>query len=104
MTTSDTVDLTPAGLRTQEGIARVNAATERMHDTKAALANFLDNLCKETGGATAEQQARILHSNLRSNGHDGGGFDCEELAELVDAGRKAEEEFLRALCNRPKAA
>jgi hypothetical protein len=81
------IDITPAGLQTQEGIARVNEATREFEDSAAALANaameFFDTL-----------EDDILHCMEM---YEGVADDVHEMRTLIVARRRKQDAFLRAL-------
>jgi len=84
----ESIDLTPEGLTTPEGIARVNRATEAQQNAIARAANALDSLldmlsCVEFYGSE--------HETL------------QEAREARALRRAADEELIRSLCGRPPA-
>ncbi len=86
----NTVDLTPVGLQTQEGIKRNKAAVRELETANAELANMLLQ-CLET--------ANSLQASLRKLG-----LGKEEIADVqaaVDRRAAATEEFLRSLIGAP---
>jgi len=82
-----TVDLTPVGLQTPEGSAKVASAIGEFEDSAAALANaaitFFD---------THEED--ILHCMEM---YDGIADDVAEIRKLIVRRRKAQEAFLRSM-------
>lgn len=94
------INLTPAGLLTQEGITRSNKAIERFADAKAGLANFTATLCKTlaNGSSNYRRQAEVLNKILDAHGCR---TDCDELADLLKENAYAQEELLRAVADAP---
>lgn len=85
------IDLTPEGLKTQEGIRRVNKATEAIHDANARCAELLPELIEDY-----------------VEGYSGGQGPFQDIVPIVRAAlaarRAAAEEFARAICGRPPHA
>lgn len=99
-------NLTPRGCMTPEGCERVAKAEQEFLNAKSALANWTANLCRELAGNSGSPQdgAKALSRSLdRERGRSGMdyGIDEEELAELLQHNRDAEEEFVRAVSGRP---
>jgi hypothetical protein len=87
-----TVDLTPVGCSTPEGIARVNRAVDAMHGANAGCVNALRELL----------DALDVLASMRPLGEE----MTEAQAEARAAMRQqivAQDEFLRALAGRPAA-
>lgn len=86
---SRTVDLTPAGCQTPEGVARVNAAMRDVDQANAECARLLDSFL----GYVAMLGMREAWAEVR-----------EEVSAAMLKRREATEEFLRALSNAPAAS
>jgi hypothetical protein len=87
------INLTPAGLQTPEGVERNAKACDAYSDTKAEACNLLLTMVKDAGGA--EAFAKRLN--------DRGEYLCdpEDLKRIIDTHKRAEEEFLRSLAGAP---
>lgn len=92
------IDITPHGMQTEEGIARVNHACEAFEGATALVANaaasFFDSqrciLLEITRGATISSEERAqLRCELR------------ELEEAISLRNQKQEEFLRAVAGHP---
>lgn len=88
-----TIDITPVGCKTPEGVKRVNEAMNAWQSYQADVANDAAALLKEFGpGLTLKPggygEEPVLQAVL------------EELGERVKAMLKAQDEFLKALAGR----
>jgi len=84
MTANKSVDITPRGAQTPEGIARINAATERLEKANAECANALEEVLAIGKSEWLKGAARVA------------------ALEAVAERKAATEEFLRALAGVPK--
>lgn len=73
---TEKVDITPVGCKTPEGIARVNAAVDRINDANARCAELLE----------------IYYEDISAS---------EDAKAVLDERKAATEELLRALAGRP---
>lgn len=92
------ITLTPAGMLTDEGCKRVEAAAEAMHDGKAGLCNWLLQLSKQTNQSSARARAKSICEILNRKYYRA---DWEELQALIEQAELSEENFVRAVANRP---
>jgi len=92
--TIESIDLTPRGMETPEGVQRVSKAVSDFENATAAVANaatqFFDDhkmtLIEVARGITICEDDRLaLRDGLR------------ELEPLIDARRRKQEDFLRAV-------
>lgn len=81
---SKSIDLTPTGLQTPEGIARVNAAQDAFQQEAFRAASLLMNL---------HDNGRIKMGLAASRGF---------IAERVEAYRKAHDTLCRAVAGAPR--
>lgn len=94
-----TIDITPQGMKTPEGIARVNAATRAFEDSAAELANRTMYFLNE--------HSVLLQSLTRARGFMDEQFsqfdeDLAELKRLAAHREKMQEAFLRSLAGEPR--
>ena len=85
--TQRTIDITPRGLTTPEGIARVNNATREFESSAAELANAAIQFFNQ-------YEEHILHCMEM---YEGVKDDVTEIRALIDARLEKQEAFLRAL-------
>lgn len=86
-----TIDITPVGLKTPEGIERVTKAQQAWDNSHAAVANALTRLYEDL-----RMQGYIPKENY--------GEEIEEIDALIERRAEAQEEFLRSLAGAPPRA
>ncbi len=87
---SESIDLTPAGLQTQEGIKRNRKAIDALSNANANLLNSLMECL--TADGTLQYSLKML------------GLSAEDISIVLghaDARKAATEEFLRSLTGAP---
>jgi hypothetical protein len=86
-----TIKLTPVGLSTPEGSARVAAALKAFEESHATVANAATQFIER-------YQYEIKHA---LNSEDGAGDELAELLEMIAARSVAQDDFLRAVAGAP---
>jgi ABC-type transporter Mla subunit MlaD len=103
METIKTVDLTPVGYQTPEGIARVNRAVRRLDDERARAANEAASLLRDHDH-TLRHALENMAAGKRAYGYEEEAKDALEALEAVtkaiESMHEWQEEFLRALAGR----
>ena len=82
-----TIDITPRGLTTPEGVERVRKATEEFESSVAEVANAATNFFNQ-------YEADLLHCMEM---YEGVKDDVTEIRALIDARSEKQEAFLRAV-------
>jgi hypothetical protein len=94
---TDTINLTPRGATTPEGVKHIHVTMGEFQDAKMALATYFKSLLRGAAGGSGHvgNQARALAKLV--NGRDVLIRDSEELAELLQRERDSEVAFMRAV-------
>lgn len=74
----ETIDITPFGAKTPEGVARINKAVDKLHDANAECANVLRALVDDRSIDDSDANEALAKRD----------YACEELVRAV-AGRPA---------------
>lgn len=86
-----TIDITPAGLRTQDGIERTNKAVSEFNDSTAQVANLATELFD-----------MLIQSDLFTPVRHQYREEIAEMKSAIELRRDRQEEFLRAIAGAPK--
>jgi hypothetical protein len=97
--TGRTIDITPVGCQTPEGVARVNAAKEAFENATAEVANAATQLLVDWRPTLLDGLNNPL---ITQEGRDALFEDLHQLDALIDTRRRKQEEFLRAVAGAPK--
>lgn len=92
----DDFDMTPEGVKTQDGIRRYNEAEQAFSDATAQVANLLTDLLG--GHDNMVFSLRLLREQCDE------GFDEDDIEaahRAVTARQAAQEELLRSICGAP---
>lgn len=93
MAKTTTINITPEGCKTPEGIERVNKALEAKDSAAYDVTNRTINLLKECGD--------ILEKQLAKDDDEYAKEQYDELKEAIKTYQDATEEFLYAISGRP---
>lgn len=91
---SKTLEVTPVGLQTPEGAARVNAAMEAQKRAIDRCANMLDDC--------AEMLGQLLDGHAHEETLVAAKEAWKEAQRAIEARRAANDELLRAIAGAPK--
>jgi len=102
MNVIETIDMTPAGLKTPEGVERVNKAVAAQEQAIVRVANTASQFIRDYGWIleNAAENYRALgmeHEDARELL-----VSLKELRADMDARAVAGDQFVRALCGRPE--
>lgn len=90
----ETIDLTPAGMQTPEGIQRVNATQNEYDEATRSLAAAAASFIAEHQIALIEMISEEKNDDLREN--------WKQLRTLLTAYRDKQDAFLRAVAGAPE--
>ncbi len=91
--TAKTIDMTPEGLTTKEGIRRSNAAIQAFTDATAEVANLLTNLL----GPQPDKVEHNLRAWAKAFGDDLDEDDLQDVVRAIKVRANAQEEMLRSI-------
>jgi hypothetical protein len=91
-TTTRFIDITPVGMKTPEGIARVNKAMQEWENIRAEVANKTHHLLRDHFYA--------LRQTLVRNDESDAAEDLDEIMEDCKRMITAQDEFLKAVAGR----